>query len=232
VGHRINILRSTSQPTTDEEGDEEASETDCAFQGASGEVEEDRVGEKMPEMEVDKEEGGDLPEVSALQALGAECHRVAQRYSGGIRQEEEEKINDPTDAEEEQCSAGATEARAGWGWLTADGIVRHKTGLEAMRRKLFFATTSGSGMQKVFSPDESVRREKPRVSSGETKKPPGNESFHPEPLEGAAEVPKPFKHFRKRVEEATRGAITETPGHGLLGLRWCLAREGGCGVRS
>ncbi len=45
----------------------------------------------------------------------------------------------------------------------------------------------------------SVRREKPRVSSGRDKaNPPGNYSLRPEPPGGVMEVTKSLKHFRKR----------------------------------
>jgi hypothetical protein len=55
------------------------------------------------------------------------------------------------------------------------------------------------------SPHCSVRREKPRVSSGRDKaNPPGNYSLRPEPPGGVMEVTKSLKHFRKRPLRGVR----------------------------
>ncbi len=57
----------------------------------------------------------------------------------------------------------------------------------------------GSLQRHLPSPEKSVRREKPRVSSGRDKaNPPGNYSLRPEPPGGVMEVTKSLKHFRKR----------------------------------
>jgi hypothetical protein len=59
----------------------------------------------------------------------------------------------------------------------------------------------------VASPDISVRREKPRVSSGRDKaNPPGNYSLRPEPPGGVMEATKSLKHFRKRPRRGSGSA--------------------------
>ena len=69
------------------------------------------------------------------------------------------------------------------------------------------AITTKNNTMGTTSPENSVCREKPRISSGRDNKPTRELTLHPEPPGGLMEETKSIKHCRKRAARAAQGVL-------------------------